>query len=251
MAKHGAFFRMPAFLSGEMITRTLVLLCVNRQMGIREIDRCAGSASFPGVYMELRKLTRLGVIARAERGLIKPYFLNPKHPSYHGFRALGNAAKRRYGVPQNRLRHVSQGALRTCSMPREVPCTLFRCARMTRCLLFVHAAGHANLHELADMLGLASRDALRSVRALEKLGLVVRRTQTGSHEERPAAVNPDFFAYDALLMILRGLLQIHPDITERVRLMRKYRLDRRLKVNWDRPHIKGPRRHSRTAFPTS
>lgn len=242
---------MPAFLSGKMFTRTLVLLCANRQMGIREIDRCAGSASFPGVYMELRKLTRLGIIARLERGLIKPYFLNPKHPSCKGFRALGDAARRLYGVPQNRLRQVSQSELMACSMPQDVPCTLFRCTRMTRCLLFIHAAGRANPHELADMLGLATRDALRSVRALERLGLIVRLARSGSHPECPAVVDPDFFAYDALRMILDGLLQLHPDITERVRLMRKYRLDRRLKANWDKPHIKGAHRHSRTVFPTS
>jgi len=55
-------------------------------------------------------------------------------------------------------------------------------------------------------------------------------------------INEKFFAHEALLQILDGLLEIHDDIPKVAEKMRILRTDRRRKENWNKPHIKGPRR---------
>ena len=61
------------------------------------------------------------------------------------------------------------------------------------------------------------------MQSLSPQGLVVR-TERDSRYERPAILNPDFFAYGALAKILDGLLQLDPEIMERARIMQENRL---------------------------
>lgn len=91
------------------------------------------------------------------------------------------------------------------------------------------------------MLGRETRAARYSLRVLENIGLVVSVKRRGARHERAAILNPNFFAHNALKKILDGLLTLHPDIAERARLMGKCRLNKRLKENWYKPHIHGPR----------
>lgn len=239
------FLDMPPYFYGDLVTRTILLLSVNQQMGVKEIGRLAGAKYSTDLHWKMKKLLGLGVIARTSFKQQQPYFLNPKHPSYDGFRALGRAARTLWAVPENDLPPVPASVLLGCAVPNSPPCTLFGYEAMTRCLLFIRAAGEANLTQLSDMLGFdQNRDSLSSLEPLEQRNLVVRRGPRQATRERPAIINPDFFAYDALCSILDGLLELHSDIRRRVQLMHNHRHDRRLKENWDKPHIKGPRRRS-------
>jgi hypothetical protein len=231
---------MPPYFGRRFFTRTLTLLCVNRYLTMTELRALSGSSD-GDQHVILRKLLSLGVIQRIRYRTTKPVCLNRSHPSYKGFLAFGKAAQTHWHVPKVTPRPAPASLFPKGAKPTKPVCTLFHYETGTRCLLFIAAAGKANTVELADMLGLHSaRDALNAVRALERRMLVRRIRVSGV--ERPAIINPEFFAKNELMMILRGLLKLHPEIKTLVAKMRKFRTNRLRKENWYKPHIKGPRR---------
>ncbi len=230
-------------LLGELKTRVLAIVSANYQCTIYELEPLLSRTRRPEIYHVLRYLIRMGIIAQAKLGDARSYFLNPKHPSYKGFRAFGKAARRRWPIPINNLPQIPRAILRDCLPPSNPPCNLFGEETSTRALLFIAAAGSANSVQLLDMLGRSSiKDSQTTLNSLVRRGLV---TRPSAGWERPAVINRKMFAYDAVMLILKGLLKVHPEIKVLVAKMRKYRRHRWYLVNRGRPHIKGPPRFLR------
>jgi predicted transcriptional regulator len=204
MTRSGRFLQMPPYFGGRLKTRLLTILCANHQCTIYELAPLLERKKRSQIYLILRRFIRMGIIAEAQLGIVsekrlgkvKSYFLNPKHPSYKGFRRFGSVARIRWSVPINYLPRIPKVYAQRCTLPSNPSCNLYGIEISTKALLFIAAAGSANSVQLSDMLGTHNADAQGRLASLERRGLITRKaSQTG--RPRPAVINPDLFAYDA------------------------------------------------------
>lgn len=233
--------RIPVIFGTKARTKAIVALCINGPGRVSDMHGVA-AASNTSLYGTLEKLAKLGIVGWSTKTNVRIYWMNRKHQCYPEFMEIAKLVDERWPVPrwEPRPRPLGRFSARD-KAPKNPPCTLFYFEAMTRCLMFIAAAGRASALELADLLGYyGSIDLKPGLNRLVKDGLI----KSGPREFKTASLdfhlNEDHFAYGPLKRILAKLNKLHPDVSTLAQHSAVYRKDRRYRENRDSPHILGP-----------
>jgi hypothetical protein len=211
---------VPALLHSSVRTRFFIALCEYGPISIQDVRKYVSRTNTRTRYTMIGLLEAAGIVVRARlKAHTTAFYLNSRHPAHSELHAFGMRLASEWPSPPRRPPAIDPVPI---SLTGDTPPNnLFGYEERTRVLMLVAVTGGATAKQINEGVGLMSvtGEVLRVLKHLENVGFIRREKvkfkkgdALGPRPKR-AFLNPDFFAYPELRMLLFALVaSIYDDI---------------------------------------
>jgi len=199
-------------VNSKIRTRLFIALCEYGPMNIEDVRLCVASMSVPARQTALGFFVRLGIVVYQKPSPTghRIYALNPGHPNHDELRSFGLALARRWPSPERKPRRLTPVPV---ALPEPLPCNLFGREERNRALLLIAVTGGITPMQMFREGGMFSTwdRCDESLGHLQKRGLLAREPLaygkgSGQGQPRRYLLDPEFFAYEELQMLLWAMV---------------------------------------------